>query len=188
MCIITYSPAADVNTYVNIANYTIALFFPAGNLLRALLLTFNEFSLLCRGHSIASYPGAFTVFGGPICYTIIQSIALLIVLIWWDSGWKPGIFARSRHRIQDAEETDDVDPEVFAESKRVDHCKDELRVLHATKAFGSNVAVENVTFGVPRGEVFALLGPNGAGKVFDLRRLYLRKYMLIKPDSRLSLV
>lgn len=37
-------------------------------------------------------------------------------------------------------------------------------MLHQTKAFGSNVAVQDVTFGVQRGEVFALLGPNGAGK------------------------
>ena len=164
MCLITYIPAANVTSSVNIANFTIALFFPSGNLLRALLLTFNEFSLLCRGHHIASYPGAITVFGAPILYSIIQSVVLLLVLIWWDSGWRPGFMARSTHRSRDIEEIDEVDPEVFAEAKRIDECKDELRVLHATKAFGSNVAVHNVSFGVPKGEMFALLGPNGAGK------------------------
>ncbi|KAF3061699.1 Retinal-specific ATP-binding cassette transporter [Daldinia childiae] len=41
---------------------------------------------------------------------------------------------------------------------------DGLRVLHLTKTFGKNTAVENVTFGVQHSEVFALLGPNGAGK------------------------
>lgn len=165
MCIITYAPTANIDRDVNIANFTIALFFPAGNLLRALLLTFNQFSLLCRGQQLASYPGAITVFGGPILYLILQSIVLLIVLIWWDSGWKPGFIARTKHRVQDTEEIDEIDPEVFAETKRVDgNCKDELRVLHATKAFGPNIAVQDVTFGVPKGEVFALLGPNGAGK------------------------
>jgi ABC-type multidrug transport system ATPase subunit len=38
-------------------------------------------------------------------------------------------------------------------------------VINLTKTFpGNNTAVDNVTFGVPHGEVFALLGPNGAGK------------------------
>ena len=165
MCIITYSPAADIDRNVDIAHFTIALFFPSANLLRALLLTFNQFSLLCRGDQIATYPGGIKVFGGPILYLILQSIVLLIVLVWYDSGWKPWFLARTKHRAQDAEETDDMDSEVFAEARRCDKdCKDELRVLHATKAFGSNVAVQDVTFGVPKGEVFALLGPNGAGK------------------------
>lgn len=32
------------------------------------------------------------------------------------------------------------------------------------KTFGDNHAVNNITFGIPQGQVFALLGPNGAGK------------------------
>jgi ABC-type multidrug transport system ATPase subunit len=42
--------------------------------------------------------------------------------------------------------------------------EDGLRVMHLTKSFKKNTAVDNVTFGIKRGEVFALLGPNGAGK------------------------
>ena len=33
-----------------------------------------------------------------------------------------------------------------------------------TKAYGSAVAVDHISFGVGRGEIFGLLGPNGAGK------------------------
>ena len=47
-------------------------------------------------------------------------------------------------------------------------------MLHAqnlTRRFGSRVAVEGVSFGIERGEVFALLGPNGAGKTTTLRML-----------------
>ncbi len=39
-----------------------------------------------------------------------------------------------------------------------------LRLDHVTKRFGGLLAVNDVTFDVKRGEVFALIGPNGAGK------------------------
>lgn len=180
MVLITYSPAAAVDRNVEIAHYTMGLFFPSGNLLRALLLTFNQFSLVCRQNSLASDPGAWDVFGSGICYNILQSIAMAIVLLWYDSGFKPAFLTRRKHRPVDAEEedVDGVDPEVFTEAKRVDNSSDDLRVLHATKVFGSNVAVQDVTFGVPKGETFALLGPNGAGKSTTIG--------LIRGDSRPS--
>src|SRR6266849_4584552 len=39
-----------------------------------------------------------------------------------------------------------------------------LKVDGVTKRFGGLVAVDNVSFEVEEGEVFALIGPNGAGK------------------------
>jgi ABC-2 type transport system ATP-binding protein len=39
-----------------------------------------------------------------------------------------------------------------------------LEVRGVTKAYGTKVAVDSVSFSVGRGEIFGLLGPNGAGK------------------------
>jgi branched-chain amino acid transport system ATP-binding protein len=39
-----------------------------------------------------------------------------------------------------------------------------LRIQNVTRRFGGLTAVDNVSFDVRRGEVFALIGPNGAGK------------------------
>lgn len=44
---------------------------------------------------------------------------------------------------------------------------------------GTRLAVDNVSFDVPAGEVFGLLGPNGAGKTTTLRMLA----TLLKPSS-----
>ena len=39
-----------------------------------------------------------------------------------------------------------------------------IRVQNLTKSFGSRRVVDDLTFSVKNGEVFALLGHNGAGK------------------------
>jgi len=44
-----------------------------------------------------------------------------------------------------------------------------IRLEGLTKRFGSNVALERVSFEVPPGVVFALLGENGAGKTTAIR-------------------
>jgi ABC-type lipopolysaccharide export system ATPase subunit len=39
-----------------------------------------------------------------------------------------------------------------------------IRVQHVVKKFGEVTAVDDISFDVRRGEIFAFLGPNGAGK------------------------
>jgi len=52
------------------------------------------------------------------------------------------------------------------------------------KAYGSNLAVDGLSFSVDRGEVFGLLGPNGAGKTTTVETL--EGYR--KPDAGTALV
>jgi len=44
-----------------------------------------------------------------------------------------------------------------------------LEIDHVTKRFGANLALDRLTFEVPRGRVFGLLGANGAGKTTTMR-------------------
>src|SRR5687767_3271368 len=46
-----------------------------------------------------------------------------------------------------------------------------LVASHLTRRFGDRIAVEDVSFELAPGEIFALLGPNGAGKTTTLRML-----------------
>jgi len=46
-----------------------------------------------------------------------------------------------------------------------------IRVQHVVKAFGKVTAVNDVTFDVWAGEIFAFLGPNGAGKTTTIKML-----------------
>ncbi|KAL9101737.1 MAG: hypothetical protein Q9163_003035 [Psora crenata] len=165
LSVLTYAPVSEVDNDLLIAHFTIALVSPAGNLIRALFVSLNVFSTLCEGRSeIASYPGKITLYGGPILYLIGQAIFLFGVLLWWDSVSLWARLRRKKYRTEDSEEEVALDDDVAAEVQRVASSNDGLRVQHITKAYGSNVAVEDITFGVQRGEVFALLGPNGAGK------------------------
>ena len=165
LSVLTYSPTNKVDSYLLVTHFTIGLITPAGNLIRALFVALNVFSVLCESNQIASYPGKITLYGGPILYLIGQSFFLFGVLLWWDSGSIWARVRRKQYKTEDTEEADTLDDEITAEIKRVSTTPDDgLRVQHITKAYGSNVAVQDITFGVKRGEVFALLGPNGAGK------------------------
>jgi ABC-2 type transport system ATP-binding protein len=46
-----------------------------------------------------------------------------------------------------------------------------IEVDHLVKKFGDLVAVNDISFNVPQGEIFGLLGPNGAGKTTLIRMM-----------------
>jgi len=55
--------------------------------------------------------------------------------------------------------------------KGVPEAGDVIEIRDLTRVFGDFRAVDQVTFSVPRGEIFGLLGPNGAGKSTTFRML-----------------
>ncbi|KAJ5089118.1 hypothetical protein N7532_007802, partial [Penicillium argentinense] len=164
MSVLTYAPTTLIDRNLSIVHFTISVVTPIGSLSRAMFVSLNIFSILCRDREIVSYPGEITVYGGPILYLVIQSLILFGLVVYFDGeGHGFGLWplkSRSTH----VEEKQQVDEDVALELTRVNSSNDGLRVLHLTKAFKKFTAVEDVTFGVGRGEVFALLGPNGAGK------------------------
>jgi ABC-type multidrug transport system ATPase subunit len=167
MSVLTYAPTDKIDSYIEITHFTIAIISPSGSLLRSLFTSLNVFSILCRGtagRDMASYPGEIGLYGGPILYLTVQSILLFTLLIWIESG--SSIFSRLRpkSKLHDAEEKEPMDGDIAEEIARVSDSKDNLRLLHVNKTFNKSVAVEDITFCVGTGEVFALLGPNGAGK------------------------
>jgi ABC-2 type transport system ATP-binding protein len=46
-----------------------------------------------------------------------------------------------------------------------------IEVQNLTKRYGDAVAVDGISFSIPRGEIFGLLGPNGAGKTTTILML-----------------
>jgi ABC-2 type transport system ATP-binding protein len=54
-----------------------------------------------------------------------------------------------------------------------------IEVEHLSKSFGDVHAVNDVSFSVARGEIFAFLGPNGAGKTTTIKMLT----TLLRPSS-----
>jgi ABC-2 type transport system ATP-binding protein len=46
-----------------------------------------------------------------------------------------------------------------------------VEVDHLTRRFGDFIAVDDISFQVPRGQIFGFLGPNGAGKSTTIRML-----------------
>ncbi|KAL4868540.1 hypothetical protein BDV12DRAFT_197234 [Aspergillus spectabilis] len=167
MSVLTYAPTDKIDSYIAISHYSIAIVSPSGNLLRALFTSLNLFSILCRGaagREMATYPGEIGLYGGPILYLIAQSVFLFTLLVWIESGSPIFTWLRSKSKSQDLEEKEPIDRDIVEEITRVSNSTDNLRLLHINKTFKKFTAVEDITFGVGTGEVFALLGPNGAGK------------------------
>ncbi|KAH6605896.1 abc transporter [Trichoderma cornu-damae] len=166
VCVVTYVEVSKIDNTLLVCHFVISAFMPIGSATRALFLATNLFSTACDGNELSTNPGGIKQYGGPILYLIVQCFILFGLLLWFDGG-NVGSSVRAlfnrRHGAGDAIQSDE---EVANELVRVTSPggDDGLKILHLTKSFSNNIAVDNVSFGVKRGEVFALLGPNGAGK------------------------
>lgn len=185
MSILTFAPVNKVDQTLEIGHYVISAVFPIGSVVKSFFVTLNLFSAACDDQRLTDNPAGMKYYGGPILYLVLQPILYFLLLLWIDSGTIKStfqrIFSRKKAPAAGTTPTEAPDEEVAAELARItsgaagakdagrgkepiDTGNDGLQVVHLTKTFGKNTAVDNVTFGIKRGEVFALLGPNGAGK------------------------
>lgn len=190
MSILTYAEAADTDRFLDYAHYVVAAVSPIASLIKTFFVALNSFQVSCKGNVLDPTPGKFRLFGGPIFYLIVQTVLMFAFLVLYDSGhlslptpvrrffsWNP--FSRKK-KIPTCEDDDGegIIPAstaaIAAEAARVtdsNHPDTGLRVIHVTKNFKDFQAVDNITFGVPRDEIFALLGPNGAGKTTTINMI-----------------
>jgi len=128
--------------------------------------------LACDGEQFTTSAGGIDRFGSPILYLILYGLILFLILIWADTGAPLRLpFFLRRHREDTTTTTgagtqipEDVQAETRAVESDPSRSHDPLRVVHVSKRYGSNQAVEDVSFGVGKDTIFAMLGPNGAGK------------------------
>jgi ABC-type Na+ transport system ATPase subunit NatA len=162
LSISTNSSRASLDSSIRLAHYLLSVILPAGSLARGVLVSLNLLSVTCRGTALIPYPGDVNAYGGPILYLIVQSGLLFGFLVWWDFGPRINVSSKKSGPYAEDQELEDID--VLSEVHRSIESDDPLRVIHASKSFGGESVLDDVTFGVGQSEVFALLGPNGAGK------------------------
>lgn len=155
----TTAPVEEVDRSLLLVHFVVSIFAPIGSVARTLFMTLNLFSTACVEDELAPNPAGILQYGGPILYLVVQSLVLFGLLLWLDSA-SPGASIMKLFRKNRDESTEAVadDEEVANELVRVTSTaaeNDGLRLQHLTKSFGSNTAVDNVSFGIQRGEVFA---------------------------------
>ncbi|KAJ7920707.1 hypothetical protein B0H13DRAFT_2421286 [Mycena leptocephala] len=168
----TYANPAFADGMVESIHFALSLLSPVASLARAGIISVNLFSLLCDGTS--DNPSSLSMvslnkYGGPILYLVLQSVALFAVLFWVDSGSVLFQKLRRAHAEITSTEVDRPSKEdVDLEAATASQPSNLLQVLDATKSYGSNLAVDRLTFGVGPGNVFCMVGPNGAGKTTSI--------------------
>ena len=189
LLLLAFSAQDNLQANLNAVQFSFGLITPAGCLVRALLLALNQSLIVCDGTGWMA-PSAAGSYGGVIGYLVLQVMGLYAFLVMYDGGWfagwrlNPVVVVKSLLRRnaggkvlsaghgKDLEKTlpsHQAQPaDVLAEIQRTEDPTTTLalRVQHLTKRFSraKEPAVDDLTFGIAPGEVYASLGPNGAGK------------------------
>ncbi|KAF4611653.1 hypothetical protein D9613_004331 [Agrocybe pediades] len=162
----TYAKLSETTQVTTKIHFLLSFTAPIASLARATLVSVNLFSLLCNGSDDISTAQLLSIdkFGGPILYLILYSIALLIILVFVDSGSRvKRKFRKGSKKLFLGHDTPPP-PDVIAEANRVQVSDDPLRVLNVSKSYYGKRVTDDVSLGVRKDHIFALLGPNGAGK------------------------
>ncbi|KAK1755131.1 putative ABC transporter [Echria macrotheca] len=158
----------DIQRTTDILSYVLGLLFPIGNVFRGMAVGLNLYRISCRDEGIMAPPGSWWGYGFPITYLCIQVVVLAALLVWLDSDLKFSMLIPRRRVPLTPGETTPVHSTTLGVEKEaarvVDAPDDLLRMVHVSKSFKTNLAVDDVSLGLGQNEILALLGPNGAGK------------------------
>ncbi|KAL2887992.1 ABC transporter [Ceratocystis lukuohia] len=163
MSTLSFASVTKVDDQLLLVHYVASAFAPIGSIIRALFVALNVFSTTCDNQQLASNPVAIKYYGGPILYLVLQTILYTIILLSVDGGGTASWFRKVFSRGKTPGPGNDTEDGQYFELKEPGSSVG-LQVQNLTKTFGKNTAVDNVSFDIRKGEVYALLGPNGAGK------------------------
>lgn len=148
----------------------IMILSPHGAFFASYLDVVNDFSSL-----IKQFPSV----GATIAFMIVES-ALFLAFVYHTDAQNSAVIPVGTDSTFNPAELDNLEPDVVAERKRAEAegvsaplFVNALRKVFPPKQQGRKAvtAVENLTFGVQKGEIFGLLGANGAGKTTALSML-----------------
>ncbi|KIM45099.1 hypothetical protein M413DRAFT_65825 [Hebeloma cylindrosporum] len=167
LLVLTYAKVTESARLITIIHFATSFVAPVASVTRSGLVSVNLFSLLCEGNvpiSMASL-GSIKRYGGPILYLFVSTSALLVILVWVDSGSQTKTRLRARKKVTSPTGTaSSSKDDVIAAAESVAVSDELLRVINVSKSFNGNKVVDGVSIGVGKDVIFALLGPNGAGK------------------------
>jgi ATP-binding cassette subfamily A (ABC1) protein 3 len=143
---------------------------PHGAFFTSFLDVVDNFSFLIK---------QFPKVGATIAFMVVES-ALFLAFVYHSDGQNTAIISPQMDESFDPAELESLEPDVIAERQRAAAegtgapiFVNALRKVFPPKQQGRRAvtAVQNLTFGVQKGEIFGLLGANGAGKTTALSML-----------------
>ncbi|KAL4476004.1 hypothetical protein ABPG72_007890 [Tetrahymena utriculariae] len=138
-------------------------------------LTRRKFTQIKENLNQLPSPASLDIVGGDILFLIISFISFNAILVFLE-------FHRNRKSVFNCNleqkypyiKTSNIDSDVEDEMNQVHPCKNFGKVFPPTGGSSkekTKIAVDNLNFGVKRGDIFCFLGVNGTGKTTTMRML-----------------